>query len=90
MSIVSQEKCQRYHKDEICVEDEDGKEVICHGYMGGSLVPVERSDDTAVVIGVTSQVLTSDPNNPTCGAKGLPSVFVYVPYYLQWIQDLMS
>ena len=90
MPIVSNEKCQRYNADEICVGDKDGGESICYGDMGGPLVPVGWNDDTAIIIGVASHVMAPGPNNPMCGAEGFPSVFVYVPYYLEWIKDLMS
>ena len=70
----------------ICAGDEDGGESICDGDSGGPLiVPKSSTDDSAVVIGVSSFV-----SSPVCGTKGYPSVFAYVTNYLDWIKPKME
>ena len=70
----------------ICAGDADGGESTCSGDSGGPLIVSKSStDDTAVVIGVTS----FGPSDG-CGTKDLPSVYAYVTNYLDWIQPEME
>ena len=70
----------------ICAGDADGGESICMGDSGGPLViPISSTDDTAVVIGISSFV-----SSVGCGAKGFPSVFAYVTSYIDWIKPKME
>ena len=57
----------------------------CNDIIGGALVPIGQDDDIAVVIGLASYII-----NFGCGFKEYPSIFVYVPYYTEWIQTLMK
>lgn len=68
----------------ICAGDADGGEDSCGGDSGGPLVVQKSSsDDTAVVIGITSF-------GKGCGQAGFPGVYAYVPRFLQWIQARMG
>jgi len=71
----------------ICAGDADGGESTCSGDSGGPLiVPKNSTDDTAVVIGVTSFGLIDG-----CGSNpGFPAVYAYVTNYLDWILPKME
>jgi len=95
MPVVKRNSCVRpssaWHpsiitNNMICAGDHDGGESVCHADSGGPLVvPRSFSDDTAIVLGVTSFVSIYG-----CGVKGYPSVFAYVIPYLDWIRPLME
>ena len=69
----------------ICAGDADGGEAACSGDSGGPLViPKSSTDDTAVVIGVSSF------GPKICGSKGLPSIYTYVTKYIDWIKPKME
>ena len=72
----------------ICVIDKDTKKAPCSGDSGGPLiVPKSSSDDTAVVIGVTSWVIGT--KHRRCDGD-FPAMFADVINYLNWIKPKME
>ena len=92
--MIANDKCSKapfkWHVSQItanmiCAGDADGGEATCRGDSGGPLViPKSSTDDTAVVIGATS----FGPNE--CRLQGLPSVYAYVPQFIDWIKPKME
>ena len=94
MPVVTNDKCVqapfkwdvgRITADMICAGDADGGEDTCKGDSGGPLViPKSSTDDTAVVIGITSF------GDLLCGKQGFSGVYTYVTRYLNWIKPKME
>ena len=94
MPVVTNDKCDqapfkwdagRITANMICAGDADGGEDTCKGDSGGPLViPKSSTDDTAVVIGITS----FGPG--VCGKEGFPGVFTHVTRYINWIKPKME
>ena len=95
MPVVTNDKCDqapfkwdagRITANMICAGDADGGEDACFGDSGGPLViPKSSTDDTAVVIGISS----FGPSL-ACGKQGFPGVYTYVTRYINWIKPKME
>ena len=90
LNVLNRNKCLKYRwwnshqiRTGICAKNK-GVESTCLGDSGGPLIlPKSPTDDTAVVVGVTS--FSSDD----CNGLG-PTVFTEVKMYLNWIKPKME
>ena len=80
IAVFDEEKVDFYKQGLFCAGGEEGKD-ICRGDSGSAIFSKEKSK--VVQIGLVSGTM----GNMNCGAKGIPSFYTRVSYYLKWILD---